>query len=68
MNVIHFIRRQLDKLATSPGMLRIGKWRVRYYDGNWSRPMTYDVCKDYAVMHGGTVHHIRYNDPSRVIK
>jgi len=62
--VIRAIRKLLDKLPTSPGLIRAGQWRVLYHDGNWSVRMTYDIAKDYAGMFGGTVRHIRYDDPA----
>lgn len=60
--MIRFLRRQLDKLAGSPGLLMSGQWRVQYADGLWTRRMTYDAACEYAEMFGGQVHWIRYDD------
>ena len=53
-----WIKRQLDKLPTSPGLIQPGKWYVIYDDGKRSQNMTYDVCRDYAKMFGGKVHYL----------
>lgn len=34
---------------------RVGRWRVRYSDGQYSEPMCYDVAQDYAEIFGGVV-------------
>ena len=53
----------VDSIPTSPGLLKSGMWRVRYNDGEYTVPLTKDVCKDYAEIYGGTVIWVRYNDP-----
>lgn len=63
--MIRFLRRQLDKLPKSPGIVRSGQWRVQYDSGEWTIRMTYDVARDYANIFGGAVHWIRYDDKAR---
>lgn len=62
MIIVRWLLRQWDKVAISPGLIRSGKWRVKYSDG-YSRLMTYDICKDYAEMFNGEVVWCRYTDP-----
>lgn len=56
-----WVKRQLDKLPSSPGLIQPGNWYVHYDDGEKSQKMTYDVCRDYAKIFGGTVHHVEGN-------
>lgn len=58
-----FLRRWLDKLPTSDGLLNYGQWRVRYNTGKWTRKMTFDAATDYARAFGGVVYWVRYDDP-----
>lgn len=58
MNLLKHIKRLLDKLPASPGLIKPGKWYVTYPDGQRYVSMTYDVCQDYAKIFGGTVSHI----------
>ena len=53
-----FIKRQLDKLPSSPGLIQSGKWYVRYEDGERTSLMTYDVCQNLKEIYGGTIHHV----------
>lgn len=62
--MIKWIRKQLDKIPSSPGLILSGQWRVVYSDGHVSRKMTYDVAKDYAKIFGGYVIYSRYENPN----
>lgn len=60
-----WIKRQLDKLPTSPGLVMPGKWYVRYTDpsngpcqGKRSDNVTYDVATNNAKIFGGKVYHV----------
>lgn len=63
MRLLNWIKKQIDKIPNSPGLLKSGNWYVLYNDGNKSKNMTYDVCKDYAEMFGGKVYHITDKAP-----
>lgn len=52
-----WLKKQCDKVPSSPGLLRSGPWYVRYTDGNRTHGMTYDTAKDYAKRFGGKVWH-----------
>lgn len=66
MSLWRWIVKQFDKIATSPGLIWSGQWRVHYTEvDRWSIRMTYDAAKSYAEIFNGTVHHVRYNDPKR---
>jgi len=58
MKIVKWLKRQLDKWPTSPGLIQPGNWYVIYDDGKKSQNMTYDVCRDYAKIFGGKVHHL----------
>ena len=58
MIIFKWIKRQLDKIPGSPGLIRSGKWYVRYPEGGRSIGMTHDVAKDYKEIFGGKVWHI----------
>lgn len=61
--MLRWIRRQLDKYKTSPGLIRRGQWRVFYPDGEYSNRVTYDVATSYAEIFKGEVVWCRYHDP-----
>lgn len=61
--MIKWLKHQLDKLPSSPGLIQPGKWYVRYPDcdgdgGQKSQNMTYDVCKNLKEIYGGSIHHV----------
>ena len=56
--MIKWLKRQLDKLPSSPGLIQPGKWYVRYPDEQKTHNMTYDVCKNLKEIYGGSIHHV----------
>lgn len=55
--MLKWIRKEIDKIPVSNGLIQRGNWYVRYNDGKRSALMTYDVCCDYAEIFGGKVYH-----------
>ncbi len=53
-----WLRKQYDKLEQSNGLLKKGKWYVRYPDGKRTSAMTYDAAKSYRERFGGKVWHL----------
>lgn len=56
--MLRWIKRQLDKIPSSPGLIRSGKWYIIYNDGQRSSKLTYDIARQYADHFGGKVYHI----------
>ena len=55
MSIIKWFIKQYHKLDTSPGLIKRGRWRVRYPEGYCSVWFTYDCTVDYSKMFGGEI-------------